>query len=200
MDEQPLITSAQAGSLDAFNQLVLLHQDLVYRQAFWMLGEPEAAEDITQDTFLLAYRNLPSFRGGSFKAWLFRIVSNLCYDELRRKNRRPTQPLNPTDSEDDEIESPAWLADSGPTPEELVERADLRQTLQRFLEELPAEYRSLVLLIDVEGLNYMEAAQALDIPVGTVKSRLARARMRLRGWLLSSNEWSLPEQACLECG
>lgn len=200
MDEQPLITSAQSGSLDAFNQLVLLHQDLVYRQAFWMLGEPEAAEDITQDTFLLAYRNLPSFRGGSFKAWLFRIVSNLCYDELRRKNRRPTQPLNPTDSEDDEIESPAWLADSGPTPEELVERADLRQTLQRFLEELPAEYRSLVLLIDVEGLNYMEAAQALDIPVGTVKSRLARARMRLRGWLLSSNEWSLPEQACLECG
>ncbi|HEX9028480.1 MAG TPA: sigma-70 family RNA polymerase sigma factor, partial [Anaerolineales bacterium] len=166
----------------------------------WMLGEPEAAEDITQDTFLLAYRNLPSFRGGSFKAWLFRIVSNLCYDELRRKNRRPTQPLNPTDSEDDEIESPAWLADSGPTPEELVERADLRQTLQRFLEELPAEYRSLVLLVDVEGLNYMEAAQALDIPVGTVKSRLARARMRLRGWLLSSNEWSLPEQACLECG
>lgn len=200
MDEQPLITSAQSGSLDAFNQLVLLHQDLVYRQAFWMLGEPEAAEDITQDTFLLAYRNLPSFRGGSFKAWLFRIVSNLCYDELRRKNRRPTQPLNPTDSEDDEIESPAWLADSGPTPEELVERADLRQTLQRFLEELPAEYRSLVLLVDVEGLNYMEAAQALDIPVGTVKSRLARARMRLRGWLLSSNEWSLPEQACLECG
>lgn len=200
MDEQPLITSAQSGSLDAFNQLVLLHQDLVYRQAFWMLGEPEAAEDITQDTFLLAYRNLPSFRGGSFKAWLFRIVSNLCYDELRRKNRRPTQPLNPTDSEDDEIESPAWLADSGPTPEELVERADMRQTLQRFLEELPAEYRSLVLLVDVEGLNYMEAAQALDIPVGTVKSRLARARMRLRGWLLSSNEWSLPEQACLECG
>lgn len=182
--------------MDAFNQLVVLHQDLVYRQAYWMLREPELAEDITQDTFLLAFRSLPTFRGGSFKAWLFRIVSNLAYDELRRKNRRPTQPLYPVDSEDDEIESPGWLAAPGPSPEEQVERDDLRRTLQRFLDELTADYRSVVLLVDVQGLDYTEAAQTLGIPVGTVKSRLARARVRLRDRLQDSREWSFPEQVC----
>ncbi|MFM8322850.1 MAG: RNA polymerase sigma factor [Chloroflexota bacterium] len=101
MDEAGLIHDAQGGDLDAFNRLVLAYQDLVYTQAYRMMGEPAPAEDAAQDAFIAAYRKLDTYRGGSFKAWLLRIVTNICYDELRRRKRRPTTPLEPTDSDDE---------------------------------------------------------------------------------------------------
>ena len=99
MDEAGLIKDAQQGDLDAFNRLILAYQDRVHNQAFRVLGESQSADDATQEAFLSAYKNLRSFRGGSFRAWLLRIVTNACYDELRRRKRRPTTPLEPVDDE-----------------------------------------------------------------------------------------------------
>jgi RNA polymerase sigma-70 factor, ECF subfamily len=183
MDEPALIRSAQSGDLDSFNRLVLAYQDMVYSQAFRMIGEPEAAEDVTQEAFISAFRSLASYRGGSLKAWLLRIATNACYDELRRRKRRPTTPLEPLDADEEEIESPHWLTDLGDTPEVSVERAELGQAIQHCLDGLPPEFRVVAILVDVQGMDYGEAALVLGKPVGTIKSRLARARVRLRNCL-----------------
>ncbi len=189
MDEVALIQMAQQGDLDAFNRLVLAYQDMVFNQAYRMMSESEVAEDATQDAFIIAYRKLNTYRGGSFKAWLLRIVTNLCYDELRRRKRRPTTPLEPIDQDDEEIESPRWMSDPAETPEETVERAELGRAIQRCMDELPAEFKAIVILVDIQGLDYAEAADASGSPLGTVKSRLARARTRMRDCLQGA--WEL---------
>jgi len=183
VDEPALIQAAGRGDLDSFNRLVLAYQDLVFAQAYRMMGETEAAEDATQEAFISAFRSIHSYRGGSFRAWLLRIVTNACYDELRRRQRRPTTPLEPTDAEEEEIESPRWLADTGESPEERAERKDLDRAIQNCLEGLPPEFRAVVVLVDVQGFDYYEAADVIRKPVGTVKSRLSRARLRLRDCL-----------------
>jgi RNA polymerase sigma-70 factor, ECF subfamily len=188
MDEVALIIAAQQGDITAFNNLVLTYQDLVYNQAYRMMGEPEYAADATQEAFISAYRNLRSYRGGSFRAWLLRIVTNACYDELRRRQRRPTTSLEPIDDVGEEIESPHWLADPGETPEDSLERAELGTAIQNCLDDLPLDFRSAVILVDIQGMDYSEAAQAVGKPVGTIKSRLARARSRLRDCLQGFGE------------
>ncbi len=175
-----MILAAQGGDLDSFNRLVVSYQDQVFNHAYRMMGEEEAAADATQDAFISAYRNLRSFRGGSFRAWLFRIVTNACYDELRRRKRRPTTSLEPLDDAGEEVESPGWLADSSDTPEQRAERRELERAIQRCLDDLPEDFRAVVVMVDVNGFDYIEAAQSIGKPVGTVKSRLARARGRLQ--------------------
>ncbi len=180
MDEIALIQDAQQGNLDAFNRLILAYQDRVYNQAYRVLGESHAADDATQEAFISAYKNLRSFRGGSFRAWLLRIVTNACYDELRRRKRRPTTSLEPLDEDGDEIESPRWISDPGELPEDNVVRAELGQAIQHCLDKLPTDFRVVVVLVDVQGMDYLEAASVVGKPLGTVKSRLARARNRMR--------------------
>ncbi len=190
MDETQLVTQAQKGSLDAFNQLVLTYQGVAYNVAYRILCDEYASEDATQNAFISAYRNLSSYRGGSFKAWILRIVTNTCYDELRRRKRRPTTPLQPVVEEDnDEMESPDWLRDENPGPEQHAEQADLDRAIQRCLEVLPEDFRVVVVMIDVQGLDYNEVADAISKPLGTIKSRLARARLRLRDCLRGA--WEL---------
>jgi RNA polymerase sigma-70 factor (ECF subfamily) len=188
MDEVALIQSARKGDLDAFNRLILAYQDLVFSQAYRVLGDPQAADDAAQVTFISAYKNLRSFRGGSFRAWLLRIVTNACYDELRRKKRRPTTSLEPLDDSGEEIESPRWLADSSELPEDSAVRAELGQAIQHCLDRLPIDFRTVVVLVDVQGMDYLEAANVIDKPLGTVKSRLARARHRMRECLQEFRE------------
>jgi RNA polymerase sigma-70 factor (ECF subfamily) len=183
VDEIALIQAARGGDLDSFNHLVLAYQDLVYSHAFRMIGEEETADDATQNTFISAYNHLGSFRGGSFKAWLLRIVTNTCYDELRRRKRRPTVPLEPLDDAGEEVESAHWMVDPGDQPEVRAERLELQQAIQHCLDKLPDDFRSIVLMVDVQGLDYLEASQATGKPIGTIKSRLARARLRLRDCL-----------------
>jgi RNA polymerase sigma-70 factor (ECF subfamily) len=188
MDEQALIQEARRGDLDSFNRLVLAYQDLVYNQAYRMMGDPEPAEDAAQDAFIAAFRKLDTYRGGSFRAWLLRIVTNICYDELRRRQRRPTTPLEPVDQEAEEIESPRWMEDPAGTPEDAAVQKELSAALKSCLDNLPAEFRSVVVLVDVQGMDYLEAAEAIGKPLGTVKSRLARARLRLRECLRDFRE------------
>ena len=188
MDEIAIIQAARQGDLEAFNRLVLAYQDLVYNQAYRLMSDFDAAEDATQVAFISAYRNLGTYRGGSFKAWLLRIVTNTCYDELRRRKRRPTIPLEPVDNDDELVESPRWIADPSETPEEKAERTELAEALRHCLDNLPLEFRIIVSLVDLQGLDYSEAAQAIGKPLGTVKSRLARARLRLRDCLQGVKE------------
>ncbi|RPI81908.1 MAG: RNA polymerase sigma factor [Chloroflexi bacterium] len=188
MDEVELIAKAINGDLDSFNCLVQDYQDILYNQAYRMMGEVDAASDATQEAFISAYRNLKSYRGGSFKAWLLRIVTNACYDELRRRKRRPVVPLEPIDDSGEEVESPEWIADPGDSPEDAMVRVQLGEAIQHCLDELPEEFRSVVVLVDVQGLDYAEAAGSTGKPVGTIKSRLARARLRMRDCLQGFGE------------
>jgi RNA polymerase sigma-70 factor (ECF subfamily) len=198
MDETALIQLAQKGDLDAFNRLVLAYQEMAYNLACRMLDDSAAAEDAAQTSFLNAYRSLSGYRGGSFRAWVMRMVTNTCYDELRRRQRHPTTSLEPLDpDEDEEIESPAWLADSGLTPEQEVERVELDSAVQHCLNGLPEDFRAVAVMVDIEGLDYQEVASATGKPLGTIKSRLARARGKLRECL--QGFWELlPGQFRLE--
>jgi RNA polymerase sigma-70 factor (ECF subfamily) len=178
--EELWIERASNGDLDAFNQLVLKHQDAAYHHALAMLSDEWLAEEVTQDSFLKAFQNVRGFRGGSFRAWLMRIVTNTAYDWLRQSVRRPTQPLYPRDENGEEMETPYWMADPNTLVEDTVERNEDEKFLYRKLDELQDIYRDILTLIDIQGFDYLEAAQALNVPVGTVKSRLARARIQMR--------------------
>jgi RNA polymerase sigma-70 factor, ECF subfamily len=180
MDEPALILEAQHGDLDSFNTLVLTYQDILFNTALRIMGDDDAAADATQEAFLSAFRAIKSYRGGSFKAWLLRTVTNACYDELRRQKRRPTVQLEPETEDGEEMETPRWLADPAMGPEEEVAADELEHAIQHCLNELPAEFRAVVVLTDIQGMDYKEVATTVRVPLGTIKSRLARARLRLR--------------------
>ncbi len=187
-DESSLIAIAQRGDLAAFNQLVLRYQDMLYQHVFGILGERRAAEDITQDALIKAYRGLPRFRGGSFRAWLLRIATNACYDELRRERRRVQGEEWAVNDDGEEIEPLESLYAEDGSLEELVERSEVRRALEQGLARLPEDYRAVVIIVDVLGFDYIEAAASLGVPLGTIKSRLARARQGLRRYLLRTPE------------
>ena len=191
VDENGLVGAAKNGDLNAFNQLVLSSQNLVYHHISSIVRDDPLADDITQITFIKAYQGLSQYRNGSFRAWLLRIATNACYDELRRQKRQQTLPLNPVNTDEEENESPEWLLDTGLSVEQRVEQSELGDWLKRHLDQIPEQFRTTLILVDVLGLDYTEASQALSIPMGTVKSRLARARMRLHQ-ILSVSLDSLP--------
>lgn len=184
-DEGKLVGAASKGDLDAFNQLVLLHQNLAYHQAYLILGDGALAEDTVQDSFIRVFQNIPRFRGGSFRAWILKIVTNSAYDMLRRLKRHPTQSLYPEDEYGDEIEAPVWLADTTSSVQDNVEQSEFSRDLYQLIDELPVVYRTVLTLVDLHELDYAEVADALKIPIGTVKSRLARARLKMSEKLCS---------------
>ena len=179
LNEAGLISAAHKGGLEAFNRIVLLYQDEIFALALGILGDEDSAEDITQGTFLAAYRNLSRFRNGSFRLWLCRTVTNACYDELHRRKSHPLQPLE----SETEVEEPLLPADdffnSSASPEKAFERRELEQFVKQALNQLDADQRVAIVLVDLQDFSYQEAAQILGVPVGTVKSRLARARLQL---------------------
>ncbi len=166
--------------LDSFNELVLAHQDAVYRQAYWILGSEEAAEDATQEAFLRAYRNLGSYNGGPFRPWVMRIAVNYCYDQLRRQKTRKTIPLEAFDENEQEIDTPSWLRDPGASIEEIYEQAEEQARIMKSIQRLAPEYRAAIILVDVQGMDYTEASAVMGVPMGTFKSRLSRARMQVQ--------------------
>jgi RNA polymerase sigma-70 factor (ECF subfamily) len=184
MDEPALIAAAKQGDREAFNQLVVHYQSMAYNVAFRILSDRDAAADATQDAFLSAYRAMARFRGGSFRAWLMRIVTNACYDQLRAKKRRPTSSLDENPDPDRE----EWNIDPGERPEAYVVRQELGHLIQRGLETLPPEQRTAVVLSDIQGMSYDEIAQTMSTSLGTVKSRLNRGRRKLRDYLIEHVE------------
>jgi RNA polymerase sigma-70 factor, ECF subfamily len=190
MDEPALIREAQRGDLNAFNRLVLEHQTQVYNLAYRIMGEGDSAADASQEAFISAYKHISYYRGGSFKAWLLRIVTNACYDELRRRKRRPVASLEALTvaPEGPEADAEASLASHEESPSEHAERRELNQAIQACLNGLPDEMRVVAVMADVQGLDYAEIAAATGVALGTVKSRLSRARARLRGCLQGVRE------------
>ena len=187
-DEKALIGRASGGDLEAFNQLVLMFQSMAYNHAYALLGDRATAEDATQDGFIRAFQNLGSFRGGSFRAWLLKIVTNASYDFLRRTKRHPTEPLFPEDEYGEETESATWLADPSQSIEATLEEKEFSNGIYQTLDELPDVYRSVITLVDLYELDYSEAAEILKVPIGTVKSRVARARLQMKEKLQKGSE------------
>lgn len=190
-DDSELIAAAKKGDLSAFNQLVLRYQSQAYNVAYRLLGNRDAAADATQEAFLKAYQRLHQLRGNTFRPWLLRIVTNTCYDMLRQYARRPTQSLEPAEEDDEPDRLARWQSPEA-SPEEIALRHEIHRVIQEGLLTLSPEHRAVVVLSDIEGLNYEEIAQALNVPVGTVKSRLSRARARLRDYLRQHHPELLP--------
>jgi RNA polymerase sigma-70 factor (ECF subfamily) len=190
MDEPALIREAQGGDLDSFNRLVMEYQSIVYNVAYRIMGEGDSASDATQDAFISAYKNIGHYRGGSFKGWLLRIVTNACYDELRRRKRRPATSLEALTVVETgpDAEGEAQLASDIESPERHAERVELGGAIQRCLDDLPDDQRMAVVLCDVQGFDYGEIAQSMGTALGTVKSRIARARLKLRDCLQHHQE------------
>lgn len=187
-DEAELIRRSTQGDLDAFNRLVEQYQRPLYNLCLRMLASADAAEDATQDAFIAAFRAVQRFRGtqtGGFRAWLFRIAVNACYDEMRRRRSRPSVSLDaPRGEGGHTIDVPT----PGPTLEDRAQTAELGVAIQEALSALPSDQRLAVILCDVQGMEYAEIAHVMGVSLGTVKSRINRARGRLRERLLASGE------------
>lgn len=192
-NEVNLVKAAQKGNIQAFNQLVLAYQDRIFNLALRTLGDEDTADDITQITFTTAYSQLPRFRNGSFRSWLYRIATNACYDEFRRNKRHPVFSIDSQDLVDERMTPLYDSPSSASSPEMEAERNEQARFVQSALDQLDADQRMVVILVDQQDFDYLEAALVLRIPVGTVKSRLSRGRTRLHAILSKYDEHGLIE-------
>ena len=184
MTEQELVSAAQRGDADAFGALVEQNQARVYALAHRMVGDPEDASDLTQETFLRAWRGVSKFNGQSaFYTWLYRLCSNACIDFLRREGRRGAVSL--TQEEDGgDADRQREVPDRTYDPQRVLERTEAKAAVERALAALSPEHRQALVLREFEGLSYQEIGAVLDVEPGTVKSRIARARLALRDYLV----------------
>ena len=188
MTEQELVARARTGDQEAFEQLVLDNQNKVYALALRMVNDREEAADLAQEAFLKAWQGLPSFQGdSSFSTWVYRLATNVCIDFLRKqKRRREVEPVLSLDDEESGWTEPAdWDQD----PQRQLERAERSRAVARGLEALPDHHRQVLALRELSGLSYQEIGQALELDIGTVKSRIARARLALRKILLEDGNF-----------
>ncbi|MGM9638139.1 MAG: RNA polymerase sigma factor [Butyricicoccaceae bacterium] len=185
MNDRELVERARAGDHDAFEQLVQQYERKVYITAHRLMGIDADAMDASQEVFIRVYRFLDTFNAeSSFSTWLYRITINVCKDMLRRRAVRAELPLELEDEENGTFVNE--ISDSTYDPVEIYERAELRQVIRTGIDALPETYKQIILLRDIAGLSYEEIADTLQIEIGTVKSRLSRARERLRNYLLQS--------------
>ncbi len=186
--ENGVIRSVLDGNINDFEQLVTAYEKNVYNLALRMVGDPDDAADITQETFIKAYRALGSFRGDSkFSSWIYRIASNVCLDFLRSRSRRAQVPLS---FENEDAEGEIELPDMSQNPEEVLMKKLSMEAVRRGMEKLPPKQRQILVLRELCGLSYAELAQTLSVEEGTVKSRIFRARKRLCAILLGDGNIS----------
>ena len=186
--ESELVQRSQGGDLEAFNVIVERYQSQVFNLAARILGNRASAEDVVQEAFISAHKAIGRFRGGSLRAWLLRIVSNASLDHIRTLRRRREESLDQA-----ELDVGFQPPSRGEGPEQQAIRMELGAELQRAIISLPPDQRAVLVLVDVQGLSYEEAAQSVGVSVGTVKSRLSRARVRARDYLRQRREL-LPEE------
>jgi RNA polymerase sigma-70 factor, ECF subfamily len=185
MDQHSLIERSLHGDLEAFNQLIIEYQNLAYSVAYRLLDDADTAADAVQDSFIKAFRALESFRGGSFKSWLMRIVTNTCYDMLRARQRQKTDSLDDLPVENEYVPE---LIDHQESPQQYVERQELAFFITAAIQDLPEDQRVTIVLCDVEGYSYEEISEITGVAIGTVKSRISRARGRVRDYLIRHPE------------
>ena len=180
LSDQDLIPRCQSGSRDAFDELISRYQRRVYTFAYRLTGNTDDAADIAADTFVRIYSSIGSFRGdSSFVTWLFRVVTNIYLDSRKRRKTRQTVSLDEVVAlEESTVQR--QVEDEGPTPQELVEASERSAALQAAVASLPEYQRLMIVMYHSEGMAYEEIAETLHLPIGTVKSRLNRARLALR--------------------
>ena len=173
-----LVEQAIEGNLDAFNQLVVRHQDHLFALVYRLVPDRDQAADAVQEAFFSAYRNLATFRGGSLRSWLGRIAVNAAMDMQRARKRRPSQPYP-------ELEDESWQPPAGAEsdPERIAVLTERTKALSGALAEITDDQRAAIVLYDVEGYDYAEIAEMTGVSLGTVKSRIHRGRLALRGLL-----------------
>ena len=187
MEEVQLIKKAQHGDRDAFAQLLERYEKQVYHQVLRMVSSPEDAADMTQEAFLKVWQGLPSFQGdSSFSTWLYRLTNNVCIDFLRREKKR----RGDASLDDEERDLASALADPAPTPEQKLEQQELHKAVAEGLDRLSEEHRQVLVLREINGLSYEEIGRVLDLTPGTVKSRIARARLTLANFLRKTGNFS----------
>lgn len=188
MPETELIERCQKGDREAFNELVEQYQSHVINIAYGMLSDREDAYDAAQETFVKIYRNIGGFKGkSSLSTWIYRIVANVCNDMLRKRQRSAVVvSMSGTVSDEDDREMD--ITDNAPTPEEMAELNEEQRAVRIAISELSAEHREIITLSDIEQLSYEEISEILKCPIGTVKSRLNRARSALKKKLLKNRE------------
>ena len=185
MNERLLVERAREGDSAAFEKLVLLYERKVYATAFRYTGNEHDAMDVSQEVFIRVFRFLNTFNlESSFSTWIYRITVNACKDFIRKRTARGELPLEIADEESGDYT--VEISDSTYDPVELYEQAELRQEIQQAIDSLPPSYKEIVVLRDLGGLSYGEISQELSIEIGTVKSRLSRAREKLRNFLLQN--------------
>lgn len=188
--ENEIIKSVLNGDTQAYEAIVRSYEKKVYNLALRMVGNPDDAADMAQETFIKAYKALDSFRSDSkFSVWLYRIATNVCLDFLRRKSRSNTVSLT---ADDDDGDAQLDIPDLNGNPEEELSRKLTIDAVQRGLQTLGEQQRSILVLREINGLSYEEIAQTLDIDIGTVKSRIFRARKRLCAFLIEDG--NIPEK------
>ena len=188
MTDRELVEKAKQGDQSAFEQLVLDNQNKIYALALRLVDDREEAADLAQEAFVKAWQGLGSFLGeSSFSTWVYRLTTNVCIDHLRKKKRR--EGVEPAVSLDDENSGWAEPADRASDPQQVLEQSERGQALARGLARLPDWQRRVLVLRELSGLSYQEIAAALDIDLGTVKSRIARSRLSLRKILLEDGNF-----------
>lgn len=186
--EKILVSLAKRGDLSAFEQLVLAHEKMVYHIALRMLANSEDAKDISQEAFLKAYRNMQNFdERAAFSTWIYRITVNACIDEMRRRKGKPSVSLE-REMQDEEGAWALQVADERETPEEALLRRERQRELLLAMERLSPEHKAVLVLRDLRGFSYEEVSEMLEMPLGTVKSRICRARAQLKEEILKSRE------------
>lgn len=187
-DEATLIAKSQQGDVEAFGELVSIYEKQVYTVAYRFMGNPEDASDLTQEAFVRAFRAISRFRGeASFKTWIYHIVANVCRDELRKRKKQAVVSLDaPIVTDDGYItrEQEDWSL----APERVYESIELQETIQQLLNQLIPEYRQVLVLREIQGFTYEEIANILECSLGTVKSRINRARKALRDLIAAHKE------------
>ncbi len=182
-DTPELIERARRGDARAFEDLARASERALYRHAARIVGPGPDAEDVVQDALLSAWRSLPSFEGSSFRAWIFRIVTNRSLDRIRARKRHPELPLDPPAGDDELV----WAEPAAPGPDlaDLATGHEALAAVEEALRDVPEEQRAALLLRDVEGFSYEEIAVITTAEIGTVKSRIHRARLAARNALVA---------------
>lgn len=192
LEDQLLVERSKKGDREAFEHLVRLYENKVYTIAYRLMGNHADASDLAQDAFIKIYQALPNFRGdSSFSTWIYHITVNVCRDELRKRQRRPTVSLDEPAGEN----TPTYeIRSNAPGPEEMLDRSETQAMIQQCLNMLSDDYRTILVMREIQDLAYEEIAEHLGCSLGTVKSRLSRARQALKEKISKQMELTSPPQ------